>query len=109
VTRFVDYFCAGMAEAFTKVRAAALRAQEAGAHQSASLRALDPRQRRVLSLFRAKGSATAADLTKVLKLSPRTVLQLCREWIACGFLEYENAARKNRSYRLGARFLDLIR
>jgi AraC-like DNA-binding protein len=42
-----------------------------------------------------------------LKMSPRTLVQLCREWIGSGFLEYQSAARKNRSYRLAARFQQL--
>ncbi len=108
VTGFVEYFCAGMADAFTKVRAAALRAGTDTPDRSARLRELDPRQRRVLDLFRERGSATANDMTKILKLSRRTLLELCREWIASGFLQYENAARKNRSYRLGARFTELL-
>jgi AraC-like DNA-binding protein len=42
-----------------------------------------------------------------LKMSPRTLVQLCRDWIASGFIEYQNAARKNRSYRLAERFQQL--
>jgi hypothetical protein len=37
----------------------------------------------------------------------RPNFQLSREWIGTGFLEFQNAARKNRSYRLGARFQEL--
>ena len=108
VTRFVEYFCVGMAEAFAKVRAAASRARDSGSERSASLRALNPRQRRVLGLFRTQASVTAGEFAKVLKISPRTVLQICREWVASGFLEYESAARKSRSYRLGTRYRDLV-
>ncbi|MCB1543776.1 MAG: Fic family protein [Rhodoblastus sp.] len=108
VTPFVSYFCAGMADAFTKVRSAAARAgKEATSDQSAVLRDLDPRQRRLLELFRKQGSATAAEMAAHLKMSPRTLVSLCRDWIASGFLEYQSAARKNRSYRLGERFHQL--
>jgi DNA-binding IclR family transcriptional regulator len=71
------------------------------------LRELDPRQRRLLELFRKQGSATSAEMAAHLKMSPRTLVQLSREWIASDFLEYQSAARKNRSYRLGVRFQQL--
>jgi Fic family protein len=105
VTSFVGYFCAGMADAFTKVRAAAARAEQRTAvDRSGLLRELDPRQRRLVELFEKQGSATSAEMAACLGMSPRTLVQLCRQWIASGFLEYQNAARKIRSYRLGARF-----
>ena len=105
VTQFVGYFCAGMADAFSKVRLAAAQAGKAAlSDQSATLRDLDPRQRRLLALFGKQGSATAAEMATHLKMSPRTLVQLCRDWVADGFLEYQNAARKNRSYRLGERY-----
>ena len=105
VTPFVSYFCVGMAEAFSKVRIAAMQAGEsAEPDQSATLRDLDPRQRLLLPLFRKQGSATSTEMATHLKMSPRTLVQLCREWIDGGFLEYQNAARKNRSYRLGERY-----
>ena len=108
VTPFVGYFCAGMADAFTKVRAAATRAEQRTAvDHSAVLRELEPRQRRLVELFQKQGSATSAEMAVYLEMSPRTLVQLCREWIASGFLEYQNAARKTRSYRLGARFQQL--
>lgn len=108
VTPFVGYFCAGMAEAFTSMRRAAVRvSKEAVPDRSATLRDLDPRQRRLLALFRKQGSVTAADMAAHLKMSPRTLVQLCRDWVASGFLDYQNAARKTRSYRLGERYQDL--
>jgi Fic family protein len=105
VTAFVEYFCIGMADAFTKVRAAATQARGQDANdQSAELRDLSPTQRRLLDLFRRQGSATAAEMASHLKMSPRTLSQLSRDWIVDGFLEYQSAARKNRAYRLAERF-----
>lgn len=105
VTPFVSFFCVGMADAFSKVRAAATRAgKETTQDQSALLRELDPRQRRLLDLFRKQGALTSAEMAAHLKMSPRTLVNLCREWIASGFVEYQSAARKNRAYRLGARY-----
>ena len=105
LTGFVGYFCAGMAEAFAKVRAAAAGAGSRGAKdQAARLRQLDPRQRRVLELFRARASATSVEIAACLGLKPRTVVALCRGWVAEGFLELADASRKKREYRLGEGF-----
>ena len=105
LTPFENYFCMGMADAFSKVRGAAENAKHASpTDQSATLRELDPRQRRLLELFRKQGSATAAEMAAHLKMSPRTLVNLCRDWIASGFIEYQSAARKNRSYKLSERF-----
>jgi Fic/DOC family len=68
------------------------------------LRELDPRQRRLLALFNRQGSATSEEMAKYLKLSPRTVVDLCRQWVDAGFLEVQNPSRKARSYRLAARY-----
>ena len=103
VTPFISYFCAGMADAFTKVRAAAARAEERTAiDRSTLLRDLEPRQRRLLGLFRKQGSATSAEMAAHLGMSPRTVAQLSRAWIESGFLKTTNPARKNRSVSIGS-------
>jgi Fic family protein len=110
VTPFVEYFCAGMAEAFGKVVAAAKRAElPSGAGQASLLRELDLRQRRLLPLFQAQGGATAREMAAHLKLSERTLVGLCRDWVRSGFLEYESASRKIRSYRLAERFAELVK
>jgi Fic family protein len=106
LTQFVAYFCKGMDEAFGKIRLAAIKI---GTSQKAPvanlLRELDPRQRRLLQLFNRQGSATSEEMAKHLKLSQRTTVDLCRAWVAKGFLEVQNPSRKARSYRLAERFL----
>jgi len=101
VTGFVGYFCQGMANAFSAVRSQAISAAQRGSKdQSALLRQLDPRQRQLLMLFQAQGTATSAEIAKHLGLSPRTVPDLCRGWIIDGFLALHDPSKKNRSYRL---------
>ena len=68
------------------------------------LRALDPRRRRLLELFRGQDSATAVEISRHLGLRPRTVVGLCRVWLAEGFFELADASRKNRAYRLAVAF-----
>ena len=109
MTGFVAYFCAGMAEAFAAVRTQAAKAARRGAQdRSPLLRQLDPRQRRLLALFRRQGTATTGEIAAHLALSPRTVVTLCREWIASGFLALRDPSRKNRSYQLGIAYERLV-
>ena len=109
VTGFLAFFCEGMADAFSAVRAQAAKAAQRGAPDRAGqLRRLDPRERRLLVLFRRHGTATAAQIAEHLGLAQRTVVSLCRSWLKTGFLELKNPSRKNRSYRLGNSFEFLI-
>jgi len=109
VTSFLGYFCNGMAAAFSAVQTQARNAASRGAKdQSPILRRLDPRQRRVLELFKGQGTATTVEIANQLGLSPRTVVALCREWVKERFLELHDPSRKNRAYRLGNDFEERI-
>jgi Fic family protein len=109
LTAFIEYFCGGMAGAFAKVRAAASAAGVRQApDQTALLRALDPRRRRLLELFRRQDTATAVEIARHLGLSHRTIVDLCRTWLADGFLEFADASRKNRAYRLAGAYEPLV-
>ena len=109
ITEFIDYFCRGMAQSFATVRQRAGDAMRRGARdQSGLLRSLDPKQRRLLELFRDQSTATTAEMAAHLGLSPRTVTALCRDWLRNGFLKLHNPARKNRSYRLGDAFEAMV-
>ncbi|HEY3329162.1 MAG TPA: Fic family protein [Capsulimonadaceae bacterium] len=105
ITNFVSYFCEGMAQAFSAVRVQAAQAARRGAaDRSTVLRNLDPRKRRLLSLFHNQGTATGLEIASHLGLSPRTVTALCRDWIADGFLIVRDPSRKNRSYQLAPKY-----
>jgi Fic family protein len=109
VTRFLEYFCRGMALAFQAIAAQAKSAAARGAsEQSPLLRKLDPRQRRVLVLFKQQGTATTVEIAAALGLSPRTAVAHCRAWVKSGFLEFHDPSRKNRSYRLTPEFERLL-
>ena len=91
------------------MRAQAAKAAKRGAQDRSSLlRNLDPRERRLLELFRQNGTAGAAEIAGHLKLSHRTVVGLCRSWLKSGFLELQNRSRKNRAYRLGSAYVVLM-
>lgn len=109
VTGFVDYFCVGMAEAFAAVRTQATLAAARGARdESAALRSLEPRERKLLELFRKQQTVTTAEMAGQLGLSPRSMPPVIRELLGSGFLVVHALPRKSRSYRLGATYENLI-
>ncbi len=109
VTPFVEYFCAGMADAFGKVRS---RAEEANRlsplDQTPTLRALSPQQRQALGLFLRVKIVTAKDVAGYFKCSPRSAAGLCAKWVTAGFLAVENPSTKGRSYRLADAYESLV-
>jgi Fic family protein len=106
---FVDYFCRGMADAFAAVRAQAERASARGGRDaSALLRGLDPKQRRVVEVFRSRDAATTADIAAALGFARKTASILCREWAKNGFLDVHDPSKKARTYRLGAGYGKLV-
>ena len=105
VSGFVQYFCTGMADAFSNVRA---RAETVGGDtrqdKGALMRELRPLQRQALGLFVQSKVVTVGELADYLGLAPRQGRDLCAKWTAEGFLAVENPSKKARSYRLSARY-----
>jgi Fic family protein len=112
VTPFVDYFCAGMADAFARVR---VRAEESRQSQltgrideGPALRALTPRQRNALGLFLRSAVVTSKDFAAYFKMKPRLASLLCMKWVKDGFLVIDNPSTKARSYRLSDEYERLV-
>jgi Fic family protein len=109
VTPFLEYFCAGMANAFAKVRT---RAKEASrtqpSDQSIVLRSMSPQQRNALGLFLRTRIVTSKDAAAYFKMKPRMASLLCARWAKEGFLQIENSSTKGRSYRLADKYESLI-
>jgi Fic family protein len=109
VTTFIDYFCMGMAVAFTKVKEQAEKAQSIGGiDQSKVLRKLSPRKRQVFSLFKNQFEVTSQDISQLFDLSPRNAQYLCRQWVKEGFLIITNVSKKKRLYSLAEDYESLI-
>lgn len=109
ITGFVEYFCRSMAEAVSAVRVQAVRAVARDIPDASPLlRRLDPRQRRLVELFRDHGTVTTAEIAAHLRLSRRTVSALCRQWVDSGFLELHDQSRRARSYRLAPAYERLV-
>ncbi len=110
VTRFVTYFCQGMAESFAAVQTRAEEAQAGGfADQSGRLRGLDTRQRQVLSLFLRSKEVRSAEVAQFFSIKPRAAADLCTKWVKVGFLVVADPSKKARRYRLTRSYEALIR
>ncbi len=105
LTGWLDYFCQGMAESFESVRKQAEVAAGQGVDdQSERLRRLDPRQRKALELFRASSKITSRDLELLFGISQRMARVLLASWVADGFIEIVDTAKKSRKYELSPQF-----
>ncbi|WP_068045519.1 Fic family protein [Nocardia speluncae] len=113
LTGFLEFFCDSMAAALSSVRARATDTVTTPTARhtddAAVLRTLDPRQRRVLELFRTSVVITGPEIATHLGISPRTANLLAREWLEADFLEIEDPARRTRKYRLSPHYERLVR
>ena len=94
-----------MVESFESVKKHALKAKKRGKKDvSKQIRHLDDKQRKILSLFKAKSFITSSDIQKLLKLNPRTVRDLAQKWVEAGFLVVMDPSKKARKYALSEEF-----
>jgi Fic family protein len=109
ITKWVDYFVEGMAVAFENVLK---RMDEAhGEHlpdQSALIKKLDPKQRKVLGLFQEFETITSRQVSELFGFKPRTSAALCAGWVKSGFLTLANPSNKGRTYQLSPDYQNLI-
>jgi Fic family protein len=109
ITKWVEYFCAGMAESFETVKKRAEEAAGSGAQDSSHLlRRLNPRQRTALVLFKDSNTITSRDVEKLFTVSQRTARNLLNGWAAGGFLVVADPAKKSRKYGLASEFRELL-
>jgi predicted HTH transcriptional regulator len=109
VTRWVEYFCEGMANSFESVRRRAREAAGSGAKDhSAALRWLDPRQREALELFRSNNTITSHDLGALFGISQRAARNLLAAWVEDQFIVIAATAKKSRKYGLATEFVDIM-
>ncbi len=109
ISRWVEYFCEGVAESFERVRGRAQAASMEGASDiSPLLRQLDPRQRKMLTLFRKSDSITSGEVEKLFSLSQRMARVLLKDWVESGFLLVTDPAKKSRKYALSVKYRELV-
>lgn len=109
ITGWIEYFCAGMSDAFAAIRRKATdSARNDRVDQTPLLRELNIRQRQVLSLFEKSRYITTREIADLLQLHPRTALNECRKWVGQGFMVQHGTSNKTRKYELADRWLELI-
>lgn len=108
ITQWVNYFCAGMADAFAHVRVKATEVSGKKRDHSRLLRELDQRQKQILPLFKNSRFVTTRDIANLLQLHSRTALNNCHQWVDDGFLIQHGDANKSRKYELADKWLVLI-
>jgi Fic family protein len=109
LTGWLDYFLHSMAIVFRRVAdEVRVQAAQPAAPEPPELRRLDRRARLVLGLFTRQESVTNAEIARALGLSPRTARGLVAGWLADGWLEVADPARKSRRYRLSAEYRRFI-
>lgn len=109
ITKWVEYFCEGMADSFENVKRRAKEAAGSGAQdRSPALRRLDPRQRKTLELFRDSNTITSRDVAALFGISERAARNLLAAWVESGFIVIADAARKSRKYELSSEFRDIV-
>jgi Fic family protein len=109
VTDWLDYFLHSMAVVFERVAIEVRTAVEQPAtNEPLALQQLDRRARTILGLFTRQETITSADIAHVLGLAQRTGRDLATTWVAVGWLEMTDPARKSRRYRLSAEYRQFI-
>lgn len=109
ITKWVGYFCEGVADSFENVRKRAQEAADTGAgDESSQLRKLDPRQRKALALFRSSDAITSRDIETLFAIAQRTARNLLGAWVENGFVAVLDPAKKSRKYGLASEFKRLV-
>jgi Fic family protein len=109
ITRWVEYFCEGVADSFENVRRLAQEGAGSGARDHSNvLRKLDPRQRRALELFRHSTIITSRDLETLFGISQRASRNLLKAWVDQGFVVVADPAKKTRKCGLNPEFITVL-
>jgi Fic family protein len=106
ITRWVKYFCLGMAESFSSVRKQAEKLN-LRLDQSMILRELDLRPKRILEKFRESRFLSTQEIATHLGVSPRVALNVSKTWVERGFVLQEGE-RRGRRYELAERWVELL-
>lgn len=109
ITKWIEYFCEGMAESFESVSARCTEAAAQGEpDRSSLLRELDPRQRKAMILFRKSNTITSQDVADLFSITQRAARNLLSSWVGDQFVVVNDPAKKSRTYRLATRFESIV-
>jgi len=109
ITSWILYFCVGMAYSCEKIKKQAEKAARRGkADVTPILRTLDPKQRKMLTLFQDFETVTTKQVGEFFGIKPRTARALCQAWVDDDFIVIMDPSRKGRKYQLAQKFKSLI-
>lgn len=106
ITKWIEYFINGMAEAFKSVYAKA-KEQEKSKDETKLLRELDTKQRQILDLFASQKYITTKDIANFFKFSPRSARLLALEWTNKAFFIAQGEG-KQRKYCLSEKYEKIL-
>lgn len=110
ITKWVDYFCDGMAVAFERVvRHMQLAKQQGEPDYAALLRLLDPQQRKIVELLTRYETITSQQVADLFGFSRTTAASLCKKWVEEGFLIVIDPNKKEKRYTLSDYYGVLIK
>lgn len=109
ITGWIAYFCQGMAYSCQKaVQQMQVSHASGKKDHSALLRTLEPKQRKVLELFREYDLITSSQIAALFGFKARTSAQLCKRWVETGFLKIADPSKKGRTYRLAEKYQAML-
>ncbi|MDZ4852163.1 MAG: hypothetical protein SGI77_22980 [Pirellulaceae bacterium] len=109
ISKWVEYFCIGMAKSFEAVAYRATEAAKKGVDDKhIGLRSLDTMQRKCLELFQISDEISSSDIQQFLSYKPRSATALLSRWVSDGFLIVTDPGRRTRKYALAKAFRKLL-
>ena len=109
ITKWVEYFCLGAAHSFETIKKHLLKTFENPSLKKAHLLSeLDPRQKKVFTLFYNQEEISSKEVSSLLRLKKRTASFLIKNWVDNGFLEITQPSKKLRKYCLAKKYQALI-
>lgn len=109
ITKWVEYFCLGMAESFEAIaRRAEIGAKQGVSDQYMDLRTLDAMQRKCLELLQKSNEIASSDIQALFNYKPRSATALLSGWVSEGFLVITDPSRRTRKYGLSESYKHLL-
>lgn len=109
ITKWIEYFLEGMAIACENVVTQMTKSHDQGKKDfSKQLKALDPKQRKALTLFKKYDIVTSKQIGMLFGFQPRTSAALCKKWVESNFLIMVNPSLRARTYALSQQYRPLL-
>ena len=108
ITNWLEYFIAGVKDAFENVLKHAEEIPHMTQDKTTLMRELNIKQRRVLELFINFKEITSTQVAETLSISVGAARALMREFMENDFLVPANESKKARTYRLAEKYQELV-